>query len=283
MTEKKNFIGILDSGIGGLSCVKEIIKLMPRVNIIYCADNINCPYAEREKDEIVKFVFNVLKFLEKKGGSIFLLASNTCSAIALDQAKKEFNVPIFGVVDPAIKKISELKNIYKIGLIGTQSLIKFKTYYKKIKDTMPQATIHEICLNGDDIYTIEKNLFDKKQINELVHKILNPLKNKTDAILIGCTHLYFLKQHIINYFNGKIKLIDPSEEVSLNIEQFLNNKNIYFDEKRRPEIKFYVSGEIKYFQKFAEENIADLSMRTISFEIEDFHLKRRAEEAESKK
>lgn len=273
MIDNKNyFIGVFDSGIGGLSCVKEIIKLVPKVNIIYCADNTNCPYAEREKDEIMKFAFNNLHFLENEGSSVLLIASNTCSSIALVKARKEFNIPVLGIIDPAITKLSEIKSVIRIGLIGTQSLIKSKVYYKKIKKIIPKAMIHEINLNNDDIYTIERNLSDKNKINELIQKILNPLINKVDVILIGCTHLYFLKQKMIDYFNNKITLIDPSEQIALDIKQDIDKKNIYFDEGKSPEMKCYVSGEIKYFKKFVEENITDFPIRKISFAIRNFHI-----------
>lgn len=208
-------LGIFDSGLGGLTVVKEIKKRLPFVEIIYLGDTARVPYGTRSPETIKKFAEEDTKFLIDKEVDLIVVACNTVSSLALDIVKKHSSVPVFGVIEPAIKKALKVTKNNKIGLIGTRATVgsnAYKNIYMKRHASMFVPLIEEGFIKG-------------KEINQFIEIYLKDFKNKIDTLILGCTHYPIIKSEIKKYLKNKINLVDPAEEIALKIAKKINAKS----------------------------------------------------------
>lgn len=221
-------IGIFDSGIGGLTVVKQIKKLLPNVSIIYLGDTARVPYGTRSPETIKKFAKEDTNFLISMKVDIVVVACNTVSAVALDVVKKYSNVPVYDVISPAIKKAKEITKQNKIGLIGTRATVNssaYKNIFLKRHATMFVPLIEEGFIGG-------------KEIDMFIKKYLLEFKNKVDTLILGCTHYPIIKSAVEKYLGDTINIVDPAEEVSKLIFKRLKNKKI---KKGASKDRFYLT------------------------------------------
>lgn len=204
-------IGVFDSGLGGLTVVKEIKKLLPNVSLIYLGDTARVPYGTRSKETIKKFAIEDTLFLLSKKVSCIVVACNTVSSLALSIVKKNSNVPVFGVIDPAIKKALKVTKNGKIGIVGTRATVNSNAY----KETSVRA--HASML----VPLIEEGFIKGSEINLFIKEYFKVFKGKIDTLILGCTHYPLIKKGIRNYLGENIKLIDPAEEIAKVIYEYV--------------------------------------------------------------
>ena len=197
-------IGVFDSGLGGLTVVKEIRKSLPNADIIYLGDTARVPYGTRSSETIRKFAEEDTKFLLDKNVELIVVACNTVSSLALDVVKKFSNVSVLGVINPATKKALKVSKSKKIGLVGTRATVNSNAY-KEV--TMRRQASMLVPL-------IEEGFIEGPEIDLFIKKYFSDFKDRVDALILGCTHYPLIKDNINNYLGGKIKLIDPAEEVA---------------------------------------------------------------------
>jgi len=197
-------IGVFDSGLGGLTVVKEIRKSLPNADIIYLGDTARVPYGTRSSETIRKFAEEDTKFLLDKNVELIVVACNTVSSLALDVVKKFSNVSVLGVINPATKKALKVSKLKKIGLVGTRATVNSNAY-KEV--TMRRQASMLVPL-------IEEGFIEGPEIDLFIKKYFSDFKDRVDALILGCTHYPLIKDNINNYLGGKIKLIDPAEEVA---------------------------------------------------------------------
>ncbi|HLD91874.1 MAG TPA: glutamate racemase [Patescibacteria group bacterium] len=197
-------IGVFDSGLGGLTVVKEIRKSLPDADIIYLGDTARVPYGTRSSETIRKFAEEDTKFLLDKNVELIVVACNTVSSLALDVVKKFSNVSVLGVINPATKKALKVSKLKKIGLVGTRATVNSNAY-KEV--TMRRQASMLVPL-------IEEGFIEGPEIDLFIKKYFSDFKDRVDALILGCTHYPLIKDNINNYLGGKIKLIDPAEEVA---------------------------------------------------------------------
>ena len=182
-------IGIFDSGVGGLTVVKEIFKYLPEDQIIYFGDTARLPYGTKGADFVKKYSEKITEWLLKRGAKIVIVACNTSSAWAADSLKNEFKTtPIFEMINPAITEALKTTKNKKIGIIGTPGTIRSGVYQKKFKKADSSL---EIFSQACPLFVplVEEGLIDDKITVEIIKKYLDPLKEKgIDTLILGCTH-----------------------------------------------------------------------------------------------
>ncbi len=255
-------IGIFDSGLGGFLVVKEIIK-KTNLPVLYLGDTAHLPYGVKSKKAIIEFSKKNINFLLKKGAKIIVIACNTSSAVAGDILKKEYEVPIFDVIEPTINRLRDIKNLKRVGIIGTPATIKSKIYEKKIKN---------IFGNKISVYSkscpllvplIEEGWLYHRVTKEVLKEYLIPLKKaKIDVLILGCTHYPLIKNLISKEIGKRIKILDSSKEVAKIVADFLKIKKV--SPKKTSSLKIFLSDEGYNFKKIAKLSKIPLKYKIIS-------------------
>jgi len=246
-------IGIFDSGVGGLTVVKEIFKYLPKYQIIYFGDTARLPYGTKGADFVKKYSKKITKWLINKKAKIIIVACNTSSAWASDALKKEFkNTPVFEMINPAITEALATTKNKKIGIIGTPGTIKSDVYQKKLlKADKSLQIFSQACPLL--VPLVEEGLLDDNVTIEIIKRYINPLKEKgIDTLVLGCTHYPLLKSVIENTIDSGIKVINPAESLAKEVKQYLD-KNILISKKIKQgsEHQFFFSDEPYNLEKIS--------------------------------
>lgn len=216
-------IGIFDSGIGGLTVVKEVFKQLPQYQIIYFGDTARTPYGNKSKELITRYAFEDTDFLLAKGANLIIVACNTVSAVASDELKKKYkDIPIFEVITPAVNKAIKVTQNKKIGVIGTRATVNSRIYEDKIN----------AIKNGFQIFgkacplfvpLVEEGWAERPETKIIAKKYLFSLKSQQiDTLILGCTHYPLLRNLIQIKMGKRVSLVDPAEETVLSVKKFLD-------------------------------------------------------------
>lgn len=248
-------IGIFDSGVGGLTIVKEIFKQLPNCQIIYFGDTARLPYGTKGANFVKKYSKKITDWLLHKKAKIIIIACNTSSAWASDFLKNKFKTtPIFEMINPAVTEALSTTKNNKIGIIGTPGTIKSGAYQQKLLKTNPSLQIFsQACPLF--VPLVEEGLLCDKITTEIIEKYLNPLKEKgIDTLILGCTHYPLLKTAIEDVVGGEIKVINPAESLAKEVKLFLE-KNVAVAKKiKQGSIhKFYFSDEPYNLEKISQQ------------------------------
>lgn len=262
MKNKSNFdnrpIGVFDSGLGGLTVVKQIVKLMPNEDIVYLGDTARVPYGTRSKEVIKKFSLEDARFLLKHNIKALVIACNTASAIAGDTLKKTLDIPIFEVISGAAKNAVSLSKNKKIGVIGTRATIESGAYQAKINKINSQI---KVISGACPLFVpfIEEGNTKSKSLDLIAKDYLTPIINEgIDTLILGCTHYPIIKEVIKNNLGfKKIVLIDPGQVESENILKFLKDKKMQNQQKTKGRVKYFVTDVTKRFKTVAEMFLDD--------------------------
>jgi len=240
-------IGIFDSGLGGLSILKELIKTLPEYNYVYLGDNARVPYGGRSPELVYEFTTHALKFLFAKNCQLIILACNTASATALRRIQHEF-VPrlyhdrkVLGVIRPAIEVIEQAE-IRRVGVIGTYATIRSGSFIKEIHKINPKIKVWQ---NPAPLLVpiIEENEIKWEGLNLILTKYLKPLlKHKIDGLILGCTHYGLIEKQVQQAVGKHIQIIYQGKVVAKKLKQYLN-KHQEIDQKlgKQSRYQFYVT------------------------------------------
>lgn len=252
-------IGVFDSGVGGLSVVKELKKTMPNENIIYFGDTGRVPYGNKPREVIIEYCREIVDFLISKKVKVIVIACNTATAHALETLESEYDIPIFGVISAgAIGAIDTTKN-NKIGVIGTSGTIKSKAYDKEILKIKDDAII--ISSHCQAFVMLVEEGFANHKGTELIGAdyLKDILKQKVDTLILGCTHFPLLTNCIKNIVGNDVALVDPAVNTTKNVFNYLEENNILNNGAVEKD-KYFVSGDIEGFKRVCN---------AIDFDIDD--------------
>lgn len=262
-------IGVFDSGIGGLTVVKEIIKLLPNESIVYLGDTARVPYGTRSPEVVTKFALELTNFLLGKGVKCLVVACNTISAVALDKIGKVSPVPVLGVIMPVVRKAVNLTKNGKIGIIGTLGTIKSKAYEKTIKKIMPEAAV---LSSACPLFVplAEEGLHQHKATRLVAKEYLNDLvKAGVDTIILGCTHYPLLKATIKKTVGDNVNLVDSGKPTALELKSILEKDDL-LSNNLNPSLEFYVTDAPERVYKVASRFFGEkLSGRLKKINLED--------------
>lgn len=249
-------IGILDSGVGGLSIWKEIVKNLPHESTIYLADSINCPYGDRTEDEIYILAKRLVKFLLARKVKLIVLACNTVTVFCIDKLRVDFpDIQIVGTV-PAVKTAVEQTKNHRIGILSTGSTAKSE-YQKDLINKFAKDCF--VVNKGDSklVPYIEKGDIKSGSVKKILRDALKEFLEKgVDTIALGCSHFPFLKEEIGEIMGDRVKIIDSGEAIARQVRRVLANKN-HLSLSSNPSYTLYTTGNAKEFVTVSRKLLGD--------------------------
>lgn len=247
-------IGIFDSGLGGLTVVKEVRQHLPYESIIYFGDTARVPYGSKSKSTVTKFSAQIIRFLQSKGVKAIIIACNTVSSNSIEDLKAMFpHMPIEGVVVPGVKMALEKTQTGRIGIIGTEATIRSNKYPSLIKACQPNTRVFsQACPLF--VPLVEDNWAFHPVTKTIAKEYLTPLlKKDIDTLILGCTHYPILTHAIQEIVGERITLVNPAQEAAYKIEETLKVQNKLATGKNTPKYQFYVSDHTSQFEQMAKE------------------------------
>lgn len=245
-------IGVFDSGVGGLTVVREIMRQLPSENIVYFGDTARVPYGSKSKQTVLKFSRQIVRFLMTQNVKAIVFACNTASALALEDMRDEMELPVVGVVRPGAKMAVEMSKTKSVGIIATEGTIKSGIYTDYIRQLDKEVTVvSKACPLF--VPLVEEGLIEDRIVDDMVDRYLSELKEyRVDSLVLGCTHYPLLSNPIKRYMGEKVTLINPAYETAKELKNILGEKNMLCTEDKMPLYKFYVSDGVDKFKAFAD-------------------------------
>lgn len=245
-------IGVFDSGVGGLTVVKEIQRFLPAENIVYFGDTARVPYGSKSRKTVLTYSRQIVEFLKTRNVKTIVIACNTASSLALTELEKEVDIPIIGVVKPGVKAALNKTKNGRIGVIATTSTIGSGLYPELIKKDAPDA---EVFVKACPLLCplAEEGWVDDEITDSVIRRYLDELiKNDIDTLILGCTHYPLL----INAFNrivgDNIKLVNPACETAVSLKALLTEADLMNPGEKEPEYSFYSSDTTDRLLAFAD-------------------------------
>lgn len=246
-------IGVFDSGVGGLTVVREMVRHLPNENIVYFGDTARVPYGSKSQKTIIRFSEQIIRFLKTKQVKAIVIACNTASALALDAVRDEFDVPIMGVVIPGARAAVETTANQKVGVVGTDATVQSGMYTKIIQEMNPQIQVIEKACPLF-VPLVEEGFKEHVVTREVIEYYLESMKESDiDAMILGCTHYPLLRSKIRAYLGDKIQIVNPAYETAMDLKQLLKEQDMENDgtDVLHSHYEFYVSDAAEKFRKFA--------------------------------
>lgn len=249
---QSNPIGVFDSGIGGLTVVKELMKILPNENIIYFGDTARVPYGTKSENTIKEYSIQNTKFLLSQNVKAIVIACNTSSAIALEKIQEMTDLPVVGVIKPgSVAAVESTKN-KRIAVIGTTATISSRAYEKEIKSI---DTTIEVYGKACPLFVpiVEEGWFNHKIAYLAAEEYLSELrKYSIDTLVLGCTHYPLLKDTIQKVIGENVRLIDSGVETAKVVKKILEERDLLNNSELKPDYKFFVSDLPQQFKKIGE-------------------------------
>lgn len=242
-----NSIGVFDSGLGGLTAVKQIMQELPDENIIYFGDTGRVPYGTRSKETLIKYVRSDIRFLESFNVKTIVVACGTASTVALPVLKEEFKTPIIGVVDATVEAAVKSTKNGKIGVIGTPGTINSGAYEKNIAAINSDIATYS---RGCPLFVplVENGHFDTQVTRLVVDEYLCDIKKQgVDTLILGCTHYPLLAKVIGEYMGEGVSLIDSGAEVAKYLKRQLADEQCHSHCNDDRQYSYYVSDNVDGF------------------------------------
>lgn len=247
-------VGVFDSGIGGLTVAREIMRQLPNEKIVYFGDTARVPYGSKSKNNIIKYSRQIVRFLRTKGVKAIVVACNTASAMALDEIEKELDIPIIGVVKPGAKVAVEKTVNKRIGIIATEATISSGIYTDTINEHNSDITV---VTKACPLFVplVEEGWIKDPVTYEVARRYLAELQDKDiDTLVLGCTHYPLLRNTIGEIMGDKVTLVNPAYETAISLRTLLEEKNLAAGNEHRYTggmYDFYVSDTADKFKNFA--------------------------------
>lgn len=246
-------IGFLDSGVGGLTVVRELMRQLPHEEVVYIGDSARAPYGPRTAEQIREFTWELVRFLLTKNVKMIVFACNTATAVAWEEVKAALDIPVLGVILPGSSAAIKSSLSGKVGVIGTPMTITSDIYHDKIKSLAPQMSVTSLAC-PKFVPLVESNRMTSSLAKKVVYQTLEPLVGQVDTLVMGCTHYPLLRPIIQNVMGTEVKLIDSGAECVRDISVLLN----YFEINRVRDDstlrhRFYTTANRQSFKEIAEQ------------------------------
>lgn len=251
-------IGVFDSGVGGLTVMKEIMHQIPNEKIVYFGDTARVPYGNKSRETITKFSRQIVRFLQTHEVKAIVVACNTASAYALDELEREVDIPMIGVIKPGAKVASEVTVNGKIGVIGTEGTISSSIYPRYIKEINKDVTvIGKACPLF--VPLVEEGLWRDPVTDEIAKRYLTELIDiDIDTLVLGCTHYPLIRETVGKIMGEGVNLVNPAYETARELKELLIKENMLRTQEPRlgdNQYQFYVSDSSEKFKRFANSII----------------------------
>jgi len=279
MSEQRNIdkkqapIGVFDSGVGGLTVVREIMRQMPNEKIVYFGDTARVPYGNKSKETITRFSKQIARFLQSHDVKTIVVACNTASAYGIDELEQTLDIPVIGVVKPGAKMASEITRNGKIGLIATEGTIASGLYNKYIKTLKEDAMIYgKACPLF--VPLVEEGLWEDSVTEEIARRYLKELvAQEIDTLILGCTHYPLIRSVIGQVVGENVTLVNPAHETAIALKELLKSNDLLREEPLLEDevtTEFYVSDGAEKFKRFADSIIKGGTSHAKTVPIEEY-------------
>ena len=265
-------IGVFDSGVGGLTVAREIMRQIPDERIVYFGDTARVPYGSKSPNTIIRYSRQIIRFLRTKNVKAIVVACNTASAFALETIKPELDIPIIGVVKPGAKVAAQTTQNGKIGVIGTEGTIRSEIYTKTIhRENKDAQVMGRACPLF--VPLVEEGWIKDPVTVAVAERYLQPFKESDiDTLILGCTHYPLLRSTVREIMGEGVNLVNPAYETARELKQLLAEKgltNIQSQEEAR-KYQFYVSDQADKFMRFADSILPFDVNTTKKISIEEY-------------
>lgn len=257
-------VGIMDSGAGGLTVLKEVRRVLPDEGILYFADAGRLPYGPRPAGEVRTFVHQIVKFLEGKGAKAVVLGCNTATAHALEYVREKVEVPVIGVIGPGVRALAS-SPVRTAGLIATEGTVRSGAYQRAIKERLQGVeVVAEAC--PDFVPLVEAGLVDREGISRAVENHAQIFrKTNVDALIMGCTHFPLLRPWLEAALPG-VRMVDPARETAEELKRVLEDMDLANTprgdgESPAGELEFYTTGSVGDLERQIEVFLALTGVR----------------------
>ena len=266
-------VGVFDSGVGGLTVAREIMRQIPNEKIIYFGETARVPYGSKSKETITKYSRQIVRFLQEQQVKAIVVACNTASAYALDEIEKEIDIPMIGVVKPGAKVAPETTKNGRIGVVGTEGTIGSHIYSTYINEINPEIKVlGKACPLF--VPLVEEGLWQDPVTEEIAKRYLSELiDSDIDTLILGCTHYPLIRSTVGKIMGEEVTLVNPAYETARELKGLLIKENLLNEKEQglgTNRYRFYVSDMADKFQTFANSimKYGILSAKTIN--IEDY-------------
>lgn len=249
-----NPIGVFDSGVGGLTVAREIMRQLPNERIVYFGDTARVPYGSKSKETVTKFSRQIVRFLETQQVKAIVVACNTASAYALEELEKEVDVPMIGVVKPGVRAALAVTVNKKIGVVATEATINSGIYSRYIEETDSGVKIlGKACPLF--VPLVEEGLWEDPVTDEIARRYLTEFVDSgIDTLILGCTHYPMIRSTVAKIMGDGVTLVNPAYETARELKALLAKKGL--ESEHRPELgtelyRFFVSDAAEKFKRFA--------------------------------
>ncbi|MCF0146271.1 MAG: glutamate racemase [Eubacterium sp.] len=264
MTADKNApVGVFDSGLGGLTVVREIMRNLPDESLVYFGDTARVPYGNKSKDTIIRYSGQIIRFLQEQNVKAIVVACNTASALALDTVEKEIDLPILGVVRPGAGMAIRTTRNKRIGVIATEGTIRSGLYHELICAEDPEISVFEKACPLF-VPLVEEGWNKDPVTEEVARRYLKELlENDIDTLIMGCTHYPLLRTLLKRVVGEKVTLVNPAYETAQALKQLLEKRNLFHE----PVSVGEEAGRYRYFASDSIEHFKDFANRILPYDI----------------
>lgn len=266
-------IGVFDSGVGGLTVAREIMRQIPKERITYFGDTARVPYGTKSKDTIIRYSRQIIRFLKTRGVKAIVVACNTASAFALEELRPEVDIPIIGVVKPGAKVAAEATRNGKIGVIGTEGTIGSGIYPRFIQEIRPDVTVlGKACPLF--VSLVEEGWWKDEITTMVARRYLEELKaSGIDTLILGCTHYPLLRSTVAEIMGEDVTLVNPAYETAVSLRNLLEEHGLAnqgHDKHGENPYEFFVSDAADRFKRFANSILPFDIASTRQIPIEEY-------------
>ncbi|MCR4401339.1 MAG: glutamate racemase [Firmicutes bacterium] len=266
-------IGVFDSGVGGLTVVREVWRKLPKERVLYFGDTARVPYGGRPAAEIEVFAREIISYLRKLGAKLVIVACNTTSALALDEVGREFDVPLVGVLRPGARSAVSATRAGRIGVIATEGTTRSGAYERAIRELMPEAAVFSKACPML-VPLIEAGRTCSREAEEALRDYLAPLlESDIDTLVLGCTHYPFLEDAIRRIVGPDVTIVDPAGETVEVASVLLRDLGLSSHERTGPD-QFAVSGDPEGFTRVAEKLLGKRLPRAAKVDLRESSINR---------
>lgn len=265
-------IGVFDSGVGGLTVAREIMRNLPMEKIIYFGDTARVPYGSKSRDTVIRYSRQIVRFLREQQVKAIVVACNTASALALSTLEEESDIPIIGVVKPGARVAIETTKKKRVGVIATEATINSHLYRELIQQMDPEITVvGRPCPLF--VPLVEEGWLHDSVTETVARRYLKDLQDQDiDTLILGCTHYPLLRSLIGEIMGARVTLVNPAYETSLALKRLLESGGMMNPGTARSEFpyRFFVSDAAEKFKHFANSILPfDVNM-TEQINIEEY-------------
>lgn len=254
----KQPIGVIDSGVGGLTVARELMRQLPKERFLYLGDTERCPYGPRSKDEVRAFTWQMVNHLLEKNIKMLVIACNTATAYTLSELQEQLAIPVIGVIEPGARAAIKVSQNKRIGVIGTEGTIQSKAYPEALKAIDPTIRVNDLSC-PPFVPMVEEGILSGPVAEGVVKRTLAPLKemNHIDTLILGCTHYPLIKQLVQDEMGDHIQVISSGEETAREASLILAYHRALNTTDEDPVHEFYTTGDIEKFRVVANSWFED--------------------------